>query len=356
MRAPNHDRHILLNRLVSRSVTHAGSQHKAPIHGAEELLKILEERRVKGFAIEYIGSTDNEDEKIRSTNGSGHDFVRLKSFRIITGSEHDYAILLCEHADHDVRSLSVIDTKKLTGRELSGEQDEVGASTTHVVVRLPKSGSRDDGSYRCAIEYIHGGISRNHIGVLLRRQLRRQARSENWEFESFSKNKKGNPVRKTYKYYPKLDLLADVGRSLDAAVGTGRELSHLIFTKRSEKHATGQATTVKHEEFRADVEMRVNVSQGPADPAERRNWAQRILDDFKDRGYQSEIFYRSTGNATIGGKLHEEVEGVTDLLLCPKEVISLSVPPRRWRHDIDNEVVGKLRELVDRDELWRRAG
>ncbi|MHC2104433.1 hypothetical protein [Methylobacterium sp. CM6246] len=345
-----------MNRLVSRSVTHAGNQHKAPLHGATELLRIIEERRALGHAIEFIGSTDSQDEIIRASNGYGHDFIRIKDCKFFEGGDSGYAVLFFEHADYDVKSLSVIDTRKLIGRELSGDQDEVGASTAHVVVKLPRAGSYDDGSYRCAIEYIHGGVSRKYIAALLRRQLRRHAQSEGWEFEAFSKDKKGKPIRKNYRYWPKLDLLADVSRSLDAAVGVGRELSHLIFTKRSEKHATGQATTVLHEEFRADVEMRVNVSQGPGDPAERRNWAQRIVDDFKHRGFQSEVFYRSTGNATIGGKLHEEVEGVTDLLLCPKEVISLSAPPRRWRQDIDDEVVGKLRELVDRDELWRRAG
>jgi hypothetical protein len=71
-----HERIVLLNRMVSRSVTTAPEVHKPETHGLEELLNILNSRRTKGFAIEYLDGLDDEDEDKRKKNGSGFDFVR----------------------------------------------------------------------------------------------------------------------------------------------------------------------------------------------------------------------------------------------------------------------------------------
>ncbi|MCJ2039227.1 hypothetical protein MKK55_09770 [Methylobacterium sp. J-059] len=98
------------------------------------------------------------------------------------------------------------------------------------------------------------------------------------------------------------------------------------------------------------------MSQGPKDPAERRTWVQRIRDQYNDQGYTSHLLFRSAGGSGVSGKVHQDVEGAADLLLCPKEVISLDAPPDRWREDVSDDVIGKLRELVDRDSLWQRAG
>lgn len=356
MKPAVHERLIILNHIVSRSSTQAGSDHAPPTHGAEELLRILNTRRLNGEAIEYLGATDHEDEKIRRENGLNHDFVRLKSFNIAVMEGKSYAIMLFEHADQTQKSFPVIHRRSLTGRELSGDEEEVGASTAHVVVRLPNQGEYDDGSYRCAIEHVHGGVSRKLISTLMRRQLRRHARAEQWTFEIFTTNKRGKPEIKKYRYNPKLELLADVGRALADGTPSGRILTSMTFTKRSERRATGRETSVKHAEYEADVAIKVSLTQAPKDPAERRTWVQRIRDEYSELGYTSQLFYRSAAGAEVRGKVHQDVEGAADLLLCPKEVITLDAPARRWREDICTEMVGKLRELLDRYELWSRVG
>jgi hypothetical protein len=45
----------------------------------------------------------------------------------------------------------------------------------------------------------------------------------------------------------------------------------------------------------------------------------------------------------------------SDLLICPKEVISFSAPPRPWRPDIDSETVEKMKDILNTDSLWERA-
>jgi hypothetical protein len=66
-----HERIVLLNRIVSRSVTTAPEVHKPDTHGLEELLNILNSRRTKGFAIEYLGGLDDEDEdRLMSTHAA----------------------------------------------------------------------------------------------------------------------------------------------------------------------------------------------------------------------------------------------------------------------------------------------
>ncbi|MDP4022433.1 hypothetical protein Q8W71_07350 [Methylobacterium sp. NEAU 140] len=356
MAAPVNERLIILNHLVSRSSSHAGQEHAPPIHGAEELLRILDMRRSRGEAIEYLGATDHEDEKIRKENGFRHDFVRLKHFNITQGEFCKYAVMLFEHADQTQKTFPVIHRRNLAGRELSGDEEEVGASTAHVVVRLPNDGDYDDGSYRCAIEHVHSGVSRKLISTLMRRQLRRHARNEIWTFEKFIKNKKGKPEIKKYRYSPKLDLLADVARALADGTASAKVLTSMTFTKRSERRATGRETSVKHAEYEADVAIKVAMTQAPKDSTERRTWVQRIRDEFDQLGYTSQLYYRSAGGSEMRGKVHQDVEGAADLLLCPKEIISLSSPARRWRDDMCDEMVAALRELVDRDELWTRVG
>ena len=356
MVSPENIRHVLLNHMVSSSSTQASQENHPPIHGAKELLEILDDRRKLGFGIEYIDADDGDDERKRAANGSGRDFVRLKDYSHTAQGDYQYIGLLFELADYEIKSLSVVHTKTLAGREISGEDDEVGASTAHVLVRLPGQGSYDDGSYRCAIEYIQGGISRQLIAKFIRRQLRRMARQAEWSFDVDSVDKKCKSTTKHYRYWPKLELLADVGRSLKEASSEGRVLSHMLFTNRSEKREAGQRTSIKHAEYKASVDVRVNVSQGPSGIENLKNWVQGIRDDYKNRGYTSRLLYKNSIGTTIGGKVHKEIEGALDLLMCPKDPIYLASSPQRWRPDISAEVIGKLREIVDRDSLWQRAG
>lgn len=119
----DHQRIILLNRLVSRSSTRAPQEHSPPTHGASELLEILEKRRVAKQAIEFFGADDNEDDSIRITNGAGHDFLRLRRLKFDKDGSRSYATLLLEFVDQGARSFPV-DTKTYSGREISGDADE----------------------------------------------------------------------------------------------------------------------------------------------------------------------------------------------------------------------------------------
>jgi hypothetical protein len=72
---------ILLNRLISRSVTKAPREHKPPLVPGAELLKIVGQRKQKGFAVEYLGAEDDTDDAKRLKKGSGHDCFRLSQIR-----------------------------------------------------------------------------------------------------------------------------------------------------------------------------------------------------------------------------------------------------------------------------------
>ena len=97
-----------------------------------------------------------------------------------------------------------------------GADEERGALSAHVVVRLPIE-QYDDGSYRCAIEAVHS-IPRRVIENFLCRQLRRQAAADELEFSVKQFGKKGKIVERNYRYYPRLELFADIGRKIDFAL------------------------------------------------------------------------------------------------------------------------------------------
>jgi len=180
-----HERVVLLNRMVSQSVTSAPEEHRPETHGLEELLELLNSRRTKGHAIEYIGGLDDEDEDKRKKNGSGWDFVRLRQYRVDDVDAQRYAIMLVEFVDQNSRSFPVVDVESFRGRELSGEREERGATSAHIVARLPETDGYDDGSYRCIVEYAPP-ITRAMIERFLSRQLRRAA--SDWSFSRLLKN------------------------------------------------------------------------------------------------------------------------------------------------------------------------
>ena len=81
MADPEFQRIVLLNRLITRSVTRAPEPIKTPAHGALDLLKIIEKRREKKTAIEFIDGLDDDNEVTRAKNGEGCNFLRLRQCR-----------------------------------------------------------------------------------------------------------------------------------------------------------------------------------------------------------------------------------------------------------------------------------
>jgi hypothetical protein len=113
---------------------------------------------------------------------------------------------------------------------------------------------------------------------------------------------------------------------------------------------------VPEESVLADVEIRVNASQGPSDIAEKRSWAATVRKHYEDLGYKSRLYFRhAVGGPMFAGDVHPAVAGASDLLICPKESICLSEPPKQWRPESDAETVEKMKAILDNDSLWERA-
>lgn len=350
-----HERLVLLNRLVSRSSTRAPQEHKPPIHSAPELLKILQGRQTANIAIEFFGAPDEEVEAERIKAGLNHNFIRLAKSKIVKRGDRSYAILLIEYVDQAQRSFPVVHTVNFTGREISGDDAERGASTAHVVVRLPKDGELDDGNYRCVIEVVHS-VTRQHIENFLCRQLRRHSDAQEWVFTVTTKKKEDKASKtKDYRYNPRLELFSDIGRALNLAASGGKVLSHMVFTKRSEKQSIGVPKTVVHTDVVADVELRISAKQGPDDPEEMRTWASAIRAAYEKLNYDSKMYYRHINGRIISGNVHEAVAGASDLLMCPKELISTKKPAKRWLPSISDEVADGMIALLENDGLWERA-
>lgn len=321
--------------------------------GARELFDILESRRKQKLAVEFFDTeaadSDNEDERLQ--NGKGHDCIRLRSFRYETVEGVDYAVGLVEFIDTRQKSFSVVSMATYAGRDLEGDPDERGAATAHFVVRLPSADDYDDGKYRIAIESVHG-VTRSDIEVLFCRQLRRYANAEKLEF-TVTPKKKGKP--KNYRYTPRLELAADVGRKLKAGNGA-KVLTHMVFTHRNEKQNTSRATDVVHQDFYADVEMRVSAQQGPVDPEEKISWAEGLKQWFLSRGYEGRFYFRHADGGRSSGKvLTKDLAGATDLLMCPRETIHTDAAPKPWVSRISPLVFEAMRNLLERDELWERS-
>ena len=202
------------------------------------------------------------------------DFIWLRDISFHEEGQWQYATLLFEFIDQSKRSFSVVDIQELVGREISGKASERGSRSAHMVVRLPIK-QYDDGSYRCAIEVAHS-ITRSDIENFLCRQLRRQASADQASYTVTSTNKKGNPKERIYRYTPRLELFADIGRKIDFAISGGRELAHMTFTKRHERRSIGKQTEIMHKDVIADVQLRVSAKQGPEDPEERLSWLAKV--------------------------------------------------------------------------------
>jgi hypothetical protein len=351
-------RFVLLNRLVSTSSTRAPAEHKAPTIPGAELLEVLKRRKETNVAIEFLGVIDSEkdaeagDEQ-RITRGAGHDFIWLREIRIVTRGNWRYATLLFEFVDQSKESFSVVDTKKLSGRQISGQEDERGSLSAHVVIRLPIK-QYDDGTYRCAIEAAHS-ITRSQIERFLSRQVGRWSTRDRLTFEVNQVDKRGRAIVKEYRYNPKLELFADFGRSVSLAAGGGRELAHMTFTKRSERQSIGKGTHAIHKDVIADVEVKVSARQGPPAPQERFQWLKAVRASFEDSGYETRLYYRHLNGGIISGAVHQALAGAADLMMCQKEVLALSHPPKDWYPEIDDAIADQMATFLDKDELWERG-
>jgi hypothetical protein len=357
--ADEFQRFVLLNRLVSRSATRAPEAFKPPIVAGLELFDILKERSESGAAIEFFGASDTErdadetdDERI--VRCAGHNFIWLREIKIATHGPYKYAKLLLEYVDQSKKSFSVVDTSSLKGRDITGDKNERGGVSAHVVVRLPIK-QHDDGDYRCSIEVAHS-INRGMIEAFLCRQLRRWGHANELTFEVHSPDKKGRMNVKEYRYNPRLELFADVGRTLSFATAGGRELSHMTFTKRSTKQSIGGKDHVLHQELIADVELKVSAKQGPDDVNERFAWLAGIRSFYETNGYKTKLTYRQlNGGIVVSGNIHQALAGATDLVMCQKELLTLTQSHRDWYSKIDDEIADQMATFLDKDQLWERG-
>lgn len=348
-----HDRVFLLNRLISRSISRAPQEHKPPLHSARELLEIFGKRQQLGYCVEFFDFEDDDDDDLKRIKANkGKNLVRANKVAFTDTTSATYVTMLVDYVDNSVRSFPVVDIENYQGRELSGSSDERGATAAHVVMRLPLNGAPDDGSYRCVVEAVPN-VSRKNVETLLSRQLRRHAKAPVWTFSVTKSSSGKKPETAEYQYYPRFDLVADIGRTVGNSIG--KVLSQLVFTKRSEKQNASQATEVSHEDVYADVELRISAKQGPDDPALLKQWALALKDIYEKRGFDTKMYFRHAGGGQFSGNVHAAVDGATDLLMCQREIVTLPGEPKRWSDVIQPEIRDAMIKILERDELWERA-
>jgi hypothetical protein len=160
---------------------------------------------------------------------------------------------------------------------------------------------------------------------------------------------------KEYKYTPRLELLADVGRALSFATASGRELAQMTFSKRSAKQSIGGKDHVLDEEIIADVVLKIPAKRGPKDPLERIKWFTGLRSLYEAHGYKTNLTYKQLNGSMVTGKIHQALAGATDLVMCQKELMSLKHDYRDWYSKIDDDVADQMATFVDKDELWERG-
>ncbi|WP_147148386.1 hypothetical protein [Reyranella soli] len=320
--------------------------------------QIAERAAKTKWAIEFEGLAEDKDkfksEDARIAAGTTYPALRLRRSAINepTKTQEGYITLLFEHLDPARRSFPVVNIDNFEGREIEAQKREAGSMSAHVVIQLPKHGAYDDGMYRCVIESA-SPITRSRIEWFLCRQVRRLV--PEWTFQ-VTEQKKGKPITKTYHYTPKLELLADVSRHFGAGTTAGQKLSHLVFTKRSEKQNIGGKTAIKDKDFLADVTIRVGASQGPADEKERLDWAAQLRAIYDERGYKTKIYFKSARGDVLGGSVqHHQLDSAQDLLLCPRDFIDRPDNHKSWSNDVDDKTVADMIALLRKDKVWEHT-
>ncbi len=351
--AAAHNQVVLLNRLLSKSVTTARRQ-TAPPHGGEELLDIIANQHKLGFAFEAFGPGDTDDEGERLQIAGDHDHIGLRDFRKEITPDAVFYTLLIEYVNASQKSFPVVNRATRVGRELAGDEDERGVAAIHVVVKLPASGFPDDGDYRCAIEY-SPNVRRLDVEKLLCRQLKRVAARDNWIFQVGRIGSRGRPVKADeFKYRARLELAADVGRAMGFS-GAKRQLAQIVFTKKLSKQEIHGPTHVKFDTVLADLEVKVSGKQAPEDEDEKRTWLSSLRQHYENIGYSTRLMFRYAGGGTMSGEVDKAVAGAVDLIMCPKEYVSLEAERPKWCSQIDMPFADKLKALLSDDSLWQRA-
>ncbi len=349
-----HTRTVLLNRVISKSRSRAPSDVSEPTHPAYELLKYIEDRVNKSTCIEFDGSPGGFDsDSTPLTANEERSWTRLKRIEFATSETHHYAYILVERMDHRTRRFPVVNMATLEGRHVAGDDKERGGRTSHLVIRLPMNNAYDDGSYRCAIEY-EPAIPRDDIEILLCRQLRRIATQSRWAFNIQYQNKKGKTETREYRYWPRLELHAELGNKLTSNIDPGQILQ-IVFSKRSQRLQTAGPTEIADREFTADLEVRVSAKQAPEEPQERRSWLLAVKEWWEGQGYTSKVYFRNIKGTTEKGAVSKDMAAATDLLMSPKKEIVLAGEQEVWRDDFDRATLDAMRELVDSDELWQEG-
>lgn len=354
MAVDSHERIILLNRLVSRSTSRSPQEHKPPVHSGQELFEILAKRVQDNNCIEFFDAeNDDDDDLARIAGNLGKNFIRISRMSKVENDNWTYVTFLLDFIDNSVKSFPVVDIVKYEGRDLSGGENERGSFSAHMVVRLPKNGNYDDGSYRCAMESI-SNVTRRNVEYLLSRQLRRYAKMFDWRFSIVISGASKKDKVKEYQYHSRLELFADIGRSLFGSKDQ-KQLSHIVFTNRSEKQAIAQATAVTHEDIYASVEVKISAKQGPENPQRKLEWVNTLKDFYQKRGYETKMYFRHLKGDKVSGVVHPSLASAADLLMCPRESIFTKSEPRKWVSEISTEIRDQMKELLDRDELWQLA-
>lgn len=352
--ATGHNQVVLLNRLLSRSVTTARGQ-TAPPHSGEELLDIVANQHRLGLALEFFGPGDSDDEEQRILNSGDYDHVALRDYKKEITPEAVFYILLIEYVNANHKSFPVVNRATRVGRELAGDADERGVAAIHVVIKLPANGSTDDGDYRCAIEY-SPSVRRLDVEKLLCRQLKRVATRDDWTFPVGRIGRRGKPVKDAeYKYRARLELAADIGRAMGFG-GARQQLAQVIFTKKLSKEEIHGPTHVKYvDSVLADLEVKVSGKQAPTDEEEKRGWLAGLREHYEHRGYTTRLLFRYAGGGTMSGEVDKAVAGAVDLIMCPKEYVPLEAERPRWCAQIDLPFADRMKALLSDDSLWQRA-
>ena len=344
-------RFVLLNYLVSRSMTRFRGDIRPPTHGARELIGALRKRADNGWTVEYISGTDDVDEEKRKSANEGLSFIRLKQVTLKEEDKFAFACLLFQYVDASKKNFGVVDIKTFEGRPIAGTESERGGTYAHMMIRIPLVGAFDTGIYRCAIEAAPS-VSRSLMQHLMTKQLRRDSAYGELSFSVPQQRRRGPPSVKNYGYTVRIDLMADVGRTI-ASMASNRDLAKMLFTKRATKQHTATELEVEHEDFLADLQVTVGAKQGPADAIERLSWASRVRETYERLGYETRLFFRSIDGDVAMGQVHPAIASATDLLICPRERVEIASEAREWTDSLNQGVLDALRTVLDKDELWQ---
>ncbi len=81
---------------------------------------------------------------------------------------------------------------------------------------------------------------------------------------------------------------------------------------------------------------------------------QSIVSKYVDQGFESRMYFRHLNGGVMGGPVHQDIAGATDLLMCPREYVTLTEPHKVWEPNVNGEVITAMRGILDDDDLWER--